>query len=111
VVGTTIHEDFFDPWLPTTAKDIRTKAYHTTPPLPHPMPWTAPRPRTKSEKKRKEKPCLGISSNKSCRYTKPPVQTFIYKLLFYIQARRTGFAALKWQAILGKDFEIFLQLF
>jgi hypothetical protein len=30
---------------------------------------------------------------------KPPVQTFITYVLFFIQARRTGFAALKWQAI------------
>jgi hypothetical protein len=63
-----------------TAKDIRTQIYHTAP--HHTLPWTAPKAKRKA-------PCLGISSTKSCRYTKPPVQTFItFSLLHPSKAHR-----------------------
>lgn len=83
---------FIKPW-PLTAKDIRTKADNTAP-------YHTAVDGTKTTPKSERKPCLGTSSlNRSCCYTKPPVQTFITYLLFFIPARRTGFAALKWQAI------------
>jgi hypothetical protein len=98
---------FIKPW-PPTAKDIRTKADN---PAPH---YTAV-DGTKTTPKSERKPCLGTSLNKSCRYTKPPVQTFITYPLFFIQARRTGFAALKWQAIsyerLWKYFTVILIIY
>jgi len=80
-----------------TAKDIRTQIYHTAP--HHTLPWTAPKP----HQKRKEKPL-------ALEFLQPNlvvIQNLLYRLLLpllFIQARRTGFAALKWQAILGETF-------
>jgi hypothetical protein len=89
-----------------TAKDIRTKIYLST--TYHTLPWTAPKP----YQKRKESPCLGISSsNKSCRYTKPPVQTFITSSLLH-PSKAHRICSVKMAGYPWKDlFEIFLQLF
>jgi hypothetical protein len=81
-----------------TAKDIRTQIYHTAP--HHTLPWTAPKTTPKAKRK-----ALALE------FLQPNlvvIQNLLYRLLlpflFFIQARRTGFAALKWQAILGKTF-------
>jgi hypothetical protein len=76
-----------------TAKDIRTKIYHST--KHHTLPWTAPKAKRKA-----------LASEFRLQSNHVIIQNLLYRLLlrllFFIQARRTGFAALKWQAILGK---------
>jgi hypothetical protein len=97
---------FIKPW-PLTAKDIRTKADNTAP-------YHTAVDGTKTTPK-SEKALSRDFLNRSCCYTKPPVQTLITYLLFFTQARRTGFAALKWQAIsyerLWKYFTVILIIY
>jgi len=83
VVGTTIHEDFFEP-RPCHSQG------HSNPDLSHRTTSHLAVDGTKTTPKAKRKaPCLGISSTKSCRYTKPPVQTFItFSLLHPSKAHR-----------------------
>jgi hypothetical protein len=79
-----------------TAEDIRTKIYHTAPILHLAVDGTKTTPKAK----RKALTSEFLQTNHVV------IQNLLYRplspLLFFIQARRTGFAALKWQAILGK---------
>jgi hypothetical protein len=108
VAGTAIHEDFHQT-MATYSQGHSNQADNTA---PHQTAVDG----TKTTPKSERKPCRGTSSlNRSCCYTKPPVQTFITYLLFFTQARRTGFAALKWQAIsyerLWKYFTVILIIY
>jgi hypothetical protein len=79
-----------------TAEDIRTKIYRPT--QHHTLPWTAPKTTPKAKRK-------AIASEFRLQTNHVIIQNLLYRLLLhllFIQARRTGFAALKWQAILGK---------
>jgi len=85
-----------------TAKDFRTKIYHNAIQTPSAVDGTKTTPKAK----RKAPPWNFFKTNHVV------IQNLLYRLLlpllFFIQARRTGFAALKWQATLGKTFfEIF----
>jgi len=95
VVGTTIHEDFFEP-RPCHSQG------HSNPDLSHRTTSHLAVDGTKTIPKAKRK-ALGFE------FLQPNlvvIQNLLYRLLlpllFFIQARRTGFAVLKWQAILGK---------
>ncbi|KAN0117008.1 hypothetical protein V8E51_002985 [Hyaloscypha variabilis] len=120
VVGTTIHEDFFEP-RPCHSQG------HSNPDLSHRttshLAVDGTKNHTKSEKK---SPCLGISSTKSCRYTKPPVQTFITFSLLHpklaCSGGRGGWKYLKhfawrrersqWSLVFGLDISnLFARLF
>jgi len=87
-----------------TAKDFRTKIYHNAIQTPSAVDGTKTTPKAK----RKAPPW-----NFFFKTNHVVIQNLLYRLLlpllFFIQARRTGFAALKWQATLGKT--LFLKYF
>jgi len=106
VVDTTIHEDFFEP-RPSHSRG------HSNQDLPHRTTSHLAVDGTKTTPKAKRK---ALASEFLLQTNHVVIQNLLYRpllpLLFFIQARRTGFAALKWQAILGKtSSKFFLQLF
>jgi len=108
VVGTANHEDFFEPWSCTSMHQQRSLESRHTPTTPHITLHLAvdgtkkPHPGKATKKKH---PRLGIFLFKTNHVVIQNLyrsSTSIFVSIYSIQARRTGFAALKWPAISGE---------
>jgi len=102
VVGTANHEDYFAPWSCTSMYQLRTlEPRHNIP-----SHLAVDCPKNHIEKRKEKHPILEFYLQTSHVVIQNLYRssTSIFVYIYFIQARRTGYAALKWQAIWERRF-------